>query len=94
MKNVVYIDFINKVILDKPSLSKPKKVRKTKKSKKVLTKDDIQKMNERVDEIEYLLDMCDSNRDSDIIENLERELVEMIGVLQKPTDEDGLTFIG
>lgn len=96
MNNVIYIDFIKKEIVKKePKMKVPKKTKEPKiKKSKVLTKGDIHKLNQRVDDIECALDLCVVGWDDDIIESLTKELESIIGVLEKPTNMDGLTFIG
>lgn len=96
MNNVVYVDFVKKTIVKKePKMKVSKKTKEPKvKKSKVLTKGDIYELDKRVDEIDYLLDLCDPVWDEDVIESLTNELENIVKILEMPTDRDGLTFIG
>jgi hypothetical protein len=48
-----------------------------------MTKGELQKLSDRVDEIDQTMDLCDSNRDADILDNLEAELDEIMKQLEE-----------
>lgn len=54
--------------------------------KKVLTKRELNKLNKRVDEISNIIDLCDDNKDSDIIDNLCLELESIVATLEQSKD--------
>jgi prefoldin subunit 5 len=49
---------------------------------KCLTKGELQRLNERIDEIEQLAELCHPDRDADILETLYAELDQMIKTLE------------
>ena len=54
--------------------------------KKVLTKRELNKLSKRVDEISNIIDLCDEDKDSDIIDNLCLELESIIATLEQSKD--------
>ena len=53
----------------------------------ILTKGDLYHMEKRIDEIDSILEICDENRDSDVIENLLNELDEIMFRLETSLEE-------
>ncbi len=54
--------------------------------KKILTKRELNKLNRCVDEISNIIDLCDDNKDSDIIDNLCLELESIVATLEQSKD--------
>jgi hypothetical protein len=59
MKNVIYVDFKNKVRINEPEF---------------LTPDNFDEISKRIVEINATLDLCVLSRDRDVIDNLNKEL--------------------
>lgn len=78
--NVIYIDFKNKTRIESDEIetieiSKPPVKRRT---VKAFSKKELNSISKRIDEINKTLDLCDPNRDEDIILNLEMELSKLV----------------
>lgn len=79
---IIYCDFVNKKwSYTKLELPRPKKPSKLK--KKVLTKGELSNYEQRIYEIEKAIDLCDSDRDADVLDNLDKELNEIEKILKK-----------
>lgn len=77
--NVVFVNFQTKQVIAQAEpqvLIKPAMSGKRKPSKR-MTKGELHALSVRVDEINNTLDLCDPDHDSDVIENLERELSQL-----------------
>lgn len=51
--------------------------------KKALTKRELSKLEKRIDKIGTLIDMCDPDKDSDVLDNLETELDTIMLTIQR-----------
>lgn len=84
-QNVIYVDFVSKSRIEMPNeadqietleietvqVEAPKQ---KKRKVKGMTKRELHVISCRIDEINEALDLCDFDHDTDVMENLEREL--------------------
>lgn len=50
-----------------------------------MTKGELYLIEKRVDEIESIIELCDPDYDEDVLENLDKELDDIITVLKGPS---------
>lgn len=65
---------------------------------KAMTKGELHKISKRIDELDLIMDMCDPDRDADVLDNCEAELDKIVKVLEKSEraariNESGLKLI-
>lgn len=78
MKNVIFVDFVNKVRIEQGEAAQVEQAPQGKrKPAKRIGKGEIFKISKRIAEINGELNLCDPDRDFDVIENLERELSQL-----------------